>query len=395
MIGDNHYKVLAGESNMKRNLYEKFPQERDAIDNYFKLLEQTNKAFGRANVFKFIPLPIARALTKSGLHRLMDAGLHRFTHQTVQQVLESITDNKELQAVLAYNYVDYGVEPRRVPFLMHAIVNNGYKEGAYYPNGGPSTVVKKIVQTINDYGGKVLTSAPVEKILLDEDTGAVRGVQMKDGHTINSNVVCSGVGLMNTATKLLPPGLIDVKLDKDHECTMNGKLHSGMSGVNLFVGIKGDPKEFSLPACHYWIHPTNDLSSQAKRTRRTTLKEALEMDPEKVGPIMVGFPSSKDKAWAKNHPGKISAEIIIPAPFHWFEKFKDTFDKKTKSHGPEYEAAKHALARKIWSRTTQVLNQSGAKLPTNLDDVEVVEGTNIVFHFVCVQYIFFHFEKNS
>ena len=157
---------------MKRNLYEKFPQERDAIDNYFKLLEQTNKAFGRANVFKFIPLPIARALTKSGLHRLMDAGLHRFTHQTVQQVLESITDNKELQAVLAYNYVDYGVEPRRVPFLMHAIVNNGYKEGAYYPNGGPSTVVKKIIQTINDYGGKVLTSAPVEKILLDEDTGA-------------------------------------------------------------------------------------------------------------------------------------------------------------------------------------------------------------------------------
>eukprot|EP00957_Ditylum_brightwellii_P178145 13568770-Ditylum_brightwellii.AAC.1 len=159
---------------------------------------------------------MAKIIVNLGLDRLLDGGFHHFSQQTVHEVLAQLTDNEELQAVLAYNYGDYGMEPSRAPFLMHAIVMQGYLNGAYYPNGGPSTIVRKIVQTINAYDGQVLVKAPVQQILVDEETGnKVVGVQMKDGKVIKAPVVCSDAGMVNTAKKLLPtPDMIDLDLSQ-------------------------------------------------------------------------------------------------------------------------------------------------------------------------------------
>ena len=60
-------------------------------------------------------------------------------------------------------------------FAMHAILANHYLFGASYPRGGASEIAFHIVPVIEKAGGKVLVRAKVSKILVDEDSGRVKG----------------------------------------------------------------------------------------------------------------------------------------------------------------------------------------------------------------------------
>ena len=298
---------------MIQMLTDKFPKEKRAIKKYYALVRKACASIYGGVLIKSLPLPVARLLMRSGLYRLFDRGCSRWSRKSVQQVLEKLTDDKTLQATLAYNWGDYGVEPSRAPFLMHALLANHYLEGAYYPHTGPPTIANKMIQTIADCGGRVLVSAPVKGILVDETTGKTKGVEMMDGTTIESDVVVSDAGLINTATKLLPPDLIDIDFAADDRAG-DGRLHTGTTGINLFVGLKGNRKSFNLPSGQFWIHPSNDLVGTVDKLKALTLDEALDLKPEEIGPIFVGVPCNKDKAWDDEYPNRVTMEIITLGP---------------------------------------------------------------------------------
>jgi all-trans-retinol 13,14-reductase len=141
VLGDaqKRYDIVAGgEEARKKKLMEQFPNEEKAINKYFKLVKKSRKAFDRAMIMKSLPLPFARFLVRSRLHRLLDGGFHKWASITVEEGLERLTSNKELKAVLAYNWGDYGVEPSRAPFIMQLLCSSTFLDGAYYPHGGPS-----------------------------------------------------------------------------------------------------------------------------------------------------------------------------------------------------------------------------------------------------------------
>lgn len=332
-----------------------FPDEENAITEYYKLAKRVRTKASRAALLKCLPLPVARVLVRTGLDRLLGTGLFRKSAKTsVQDGLCELTDNKDLQALLAYNYGDYGTEPSKAPYWMQLMLATHYLDGAYYPRGGPSNIAKKIIECINNNGGKVLVSAPVERILVDEENDAVTGVELKDGNVIKADKVISDAGFINTASKLLPNGLVNVEFAKDASDDSK-PLHPGPTGINLFVGINKDAASLNLPKQNVWIHPSNDLSATAQTLESMTLDEALQCnDATGLGLIFVGCPSTKDSSWEKDHPGKSALEIISFVPFRWFEKFASTFDKKTKSHGEEYETAKTTLAKKQWKRVSNV-----------------------------------------
>jgi all-trans-retinol 13,14-reductase len=365
---------VAGEEEAKKELIRQFPDEEKAIKKYFKLVHKSTDSTKGGAIMKALPLPLSRLLTWTGLHRLLSRGYTKLARTSVQQVLEQLTMNKDLQAVLACNFADYGTEPSRAPFLMQARLTTHFMNGAYYPCGGPSEIPKKIIPTITENGGKVLVSAPVERIEVDEDTGKVTGVKMEDGLIIKSDVVISDAGFMNTVTKLLPAGLVDIDFAAEDSTNL---LHPGSSGLNLFVGLKGNSEALNLPKSNVWIHSSNDLSATAERMKGLTLDEALELEPKDIGLIFVGCPCTKDSSWASRYPDKSTLEIIALTPYHWFEKFA-TFDQKTKSHGTEYESAKTRIAEKIWERVVEVLDST--KLPKSLEEVDHFEvGSPLTF----------------
>jgi all-trans-retinol 13,14-reductase len=327
-------------------------------------------------------------LTWTGLHRLLDAGYSKWATVTVQEVLEDLTDNKELQAVLAANYWDLGTDPSHAPFITHAVLVNAFSGGAYYPHGGPSNIPNKIVKTITANGGKVFICAKVQRILVDENSKQVKGVEMDDGSEIKSKLVVSDVGLINTATHLLPSGLIDVDFDEG-----GSKLHPSGTCLSLFVGLKEDPKSLNLPSGVCFIHPSNDLVANYEKLQNMSLEDALKGDTVEetmegefnhLGPIFVSFPSKNDKAWETDFPGKSTIEILASVPWKWFEPYESQWDKETKSHGKEYETLKLRLADKTWQRVVEVFEATCPTLPKGLESIDhYVIGTPLTYsHFL-------------
>ena len=342
--------MVTGEEALKQVLIDRFPGEETAIEKYFKAIEKSQVMFQKAILFKCMPLPLASLLTRTGLQKLVDGGYHKAIKFSLEEKLNEWTKNKDLQAVLATSYPDYGTEPSRAPFLLQPLVTKHFLQGAYYPRGGSSIIPEKIIQSITGNGGKVLVSASVEHIVVDEETGKATGVKMQDGIELKSNVVISDTGLIKTATKLLPPGLVDI--DFADVGAGEHQYHPAATGITVFVGLQGDAQTLKLPSIGGFIHASNDLSATAEKLRGLSLEEALELDPKEFSPISISFPCMNDSSWPERHPGKSTMEVIAWIPWQWFEKFQFMFDEKTKSHGVEYETAKTRIAEKLWERVS-------------------------------------------
>ena len=350
-------------------------------------------------MLKQLPRPITKFLLKTRLYKLIHPTYRKYTKISLKEKLEQLTSNKDLQALLSYHYPDYGPEPQNAPFLMHAMLQSHYLNGAYYPRGGPSQIPNKIIPVITKAGGQVLTKAPVKRIVVDENSNKAVGVELEDGKIIHSKIVISDAGFRNTFTKLLSNND-----DTDGNGVVNGSekkkknnddptldINMSTTGISLFVGLKGDAKSLNLPKTNAWIHPTNDLSATADRIRSMTLEDAISSNNDdkkecfsaKDMVLFVGCPSTKDSSWAERHPNQSTLEIITMIPYSWFERYANAWDTKARSHGPTYEQAKTILAEKMYNRVVEVLGgnkDGGAILPETLQDVDHYEvGTPLTF----------------
>ena len=106
-----------------------------------------------------------------------------------------------LISVLCGQFGDYGPTPKKASFFIHASIVNHYLEGGYYPRGGPSQIVKKIIPTIEKSGGAVLVGKKVESILIKDNKAY--GVKMENGDIINATKIVSAIGIYNTFKKLI------------------------------------------------------------------------------------------------------------------------------------------------------------------------------------------------
>ena len=62
-------------------------------------------------------------------------------------------DNKELRAILAGQFGDYGLPPKQASFFIHAgVVCHYMKEGGFYIRGGPEMIAKALIPAIEQAG---------------------------------------------------------------------------------------------------------------------------------------------------------------------------------------------------------------------------------------------------
>ena len=376
----------------EKYLVEKFPAEKLAVQRYFETVWDAAKSYKNAGFIKALPLPVAKLLTWTGLHNFLDGGYNKYASVSLQEVLKDLTQNKELQAVLASNYMDMGTDPGHVPFIAHALLVTGYRKGAFYPHGGANNIPEKIIKNIVANDGKVFICAKVKRIIVDDTTKQVQGVEMHDGSIIKAKVVVSDVGIMNTATHLLPSGLMNVHFDED----ANGpehNLHPSGTCLSLYVGLNEDAKTLNLPSGVCFIHPSNDMVGDFERLQKMSLEDALKSDTvaetmegefNHLGAIFVAFPSKNDKAWESEFPGKSSIEIFVSVPWKWFEKYENQWDNEHKTHGKEYENLKLRLADKAWQRVHEVFESTCPGLPQGLESIDHYRiGTPLTFsHFL-------------
>jgi all-trans-retinol 13,14-reductase len=249
--------------------------------------------------------------------------------QTTEQYLQSKVGDPKLRAVLASQWADYGLPPGRSAFVTHAVIVNHYLEGAWYPAGGAGEIPKAASAVIRAAGGELLTGHEVTRIILEGNRAVGVEVQPKKGHEqprieFRAPVIVSDAGAWNTFARLLPADAVPFRAELDAP-------PEGMEAVQLFLGLKRDPRELGFRGENYWIFSGFD-QNEICATRNGLLEGRAAM-------AYLSFPSLKDPR-ALSH----TAEVIAPFSHRALEKFRD---EPWRRRGTDYESAKDRITQAL------------------------------------------------
>ena len=316
-------RACKGEANFRSALIDSFPDERLNIEQYFRDLKS---AAGWANRY-FMAMA-----TPAPLGWLVGA-VNRFTAElpleVTQHYLERRFHDPRLRAVVTSQWGDYGVRPSRSAFATHAVIASHYLNGAWYPAGGAGEIAKAAGAVIRAAGGELLPNHEVTRILLDGDRAVGVEVNIKKGKggaqaEFRAPVVVSDAGAWNTFTRMLPASALPFR----------DQLKSppeGFEVVELFLGLRRDPRELGFKGENYWIFESFDHDEVYSR-RNELLKGHASM-------AYLSFPSLKDPR-AHRH----TAEIIAPLSYASLEAHRD---EPWRRRDEDYESAKNRMTKAL------------------------------------------------
>lgn len=321
LMGGRTFDFPSGLERLRQCWREYFPSEAGAIDNYLAAVVSAQKASGLYFAEKAVPRPISRLAGS-----FMRAPFLRWASRSTLDVLRGFTSNEELIGVLTAQWGDYGLPPARSSFGIHAIVAAHYFNGASYPVGGAARIAETITPAIEGAGGKVVVSADVQEIVIEN--GRATGVRMADGRTLGANLIISDTGARNTFQRLVKqPQAIVKDLDR---------VPPSSAHLSLYIGLKQSARELGLVGTNLWICASPNHDENYRRFLN---------DPSVPFPVVyVSFPSAKDPDFERRHPGRSTLEGIVFAPFEWFARWQDS---RWKKRGEDYDGFKRTFADRI------------------------------------------------
>ena len=352
-VEGRRYPVVSGAERWRSLLKKQFPEETEAIDKYFKMMEVTKASTKIHFALKMAPLWLAKLAVVSGLLKLL-TNIGRPEYQdTALSLVQRLTRNKDLQTVMLYCWGDYGTQPSRTNFIMQSLLNRHFlKFGAHYPVGGASEVALNMIPVIERAGGKVLVRARVREILTKggRAIGVRVGKEGKDYVDVMAPIVISNAGLYNTFQELLHPQVAV----RSYYHTICKTLKPGNAAMNVFLGLNKNAEELVLPKQSTWAFTTNTkCTSDVDKYFTQTASEAMDSE---VPLLFISFPSSKDPEW-RNHPGrsdKATCAIVTLASWEWFKEWKESTVKK---RGDDYEEIKKSIGDQMIEQTCQLFPQ--------------------------------------
>jgi phytoene dehydrogenase-like protein len=315
------------------DLYARFPDRREDIDEYLRVSEQVLKRFPLFVMSKAFPTWLQKPWHRFVLGKVWK----RYAGRSLQEVLQEVTDEPLLAGLLAGPWMDAGAPPDRVSFLLGACIARGLSiEGGVYPVGGSQELAKCLVPVITGAGGRVLVRAAVEEILVDTASVRTTGVRLTDGTVVPCKRVVSSVGYHNTFGKLLPE-----QVTERLEIPRRLPIGSSCGFVMANIGLRGTAKELGLSCANLWYHPTRKDGDMFGAINDFM---ADPTDPECDPMIMVTFPSIKDRKGEGSYGGKTTCQILCTAEPAWFAKYAQL---PTRRRGDEYKAVKREWGERL------------------------------------------------
>jgi all-trans-retinol 13,14-reductase len=325
IIGDNSYDFVKGYENFRAKLHGYFPSETGAIDRYLAKVTATVKKAQLYFAEKAVP-----PLVSSLFGGMMRRPVLKEATRTTREVLEELTQNQELIAVLTGQFGDYGLVPSKSSFFIHSMVAAHYFGGAAYPVGGSGRIAETILPVIERAGGEVVTNAEVTEILIENERAV--GVKLADGRELRAPTVISDAGVVNTFERLVPaePARAAGWGSKAVE------LGHSIAHLSLYVGLKGTTEELRLEKTNLWVYRNN---------RHEENFAAFEADLNAPLPVVyLSFPSAKDPDFERRYPGHSTIEAITLGRY---EKFKAWENTSWKKRGAEYDELKASLSERL------------------------------------------------
>ena len=310
----------------RANLVEAFPDQEDAIDDWLLIVREAVGSMRGHYLARSLPRPLI-----SAAERLIARTAGRHMRRTVDEVLDEITDDPKLRAVLTAQWGYYGIPPSRASFMAQAMVTRHYFYGAFYPVGGSGAIARELLRTVQDTGGATRILADVEEILIER--GRAVGVRLAGGEEIRARQVISAIGARPTLERLLPKGTAPETWRQEASAIAAGPAH-----VCLYLGFKGDIRKAGASGANKWFYSIWNAHEDADAVWQIA-------DPDAPPPVLYcSFPSLKDPRHDPGPETRHTGEVVTFVPWDAFTPWRD---KTWKKRGEDYEALKARLEKHL------------------------------------------------
>lgn len=195
-LGGKQYRFANGREAFIKQMTTYFPHQHENLVRYYDLIDQ-----------------IARASSMHSLSHVQgETSINSADYQlrSINEVIDEVITDPLLARVLVGNLPLYAAEKNKTPFSTHAFIFDFYNQSAFRIKGGSDIVAKALAQTIERYGGKVLTKQKVTRIICDETHAVAVEVNGNATESMKETIACDYV--VSDAHPMRTLELLDTKL---------------------------------------------------------------------------------------------------------------------------------------------------------------------------------------
>ncbi|WP_312991138.1 phytoene desaturase family protein [Chryseobacterium flavum] len=301
------YPHAQGYRNFVERLSEYFPDEKENLENYCEEIQYVCSQFPRYNVI--------------GKEYYNEEILHLNT----KRFIESVTQNKKLQAVLLGSNFLYAGDSENIPFYVHALTVNSYIQSAYKCVKGGSQISKLLIRKLRKYGAEIHKHAEVTEFIFNENN-MLCSVKTASGKEYFARQFISNIEIRSTVKLIGEERLKKSFLNR----VMSWKPVSSCFSVYLVLKPQVLPN-FNYNLYHY---ASEDLVWNACRYQEEAWPETY---------MLSCTPSKQHPEFAE------SLTIISYMDFEEVRKWEKTFNTVAAEHerGEEYERFKLQKTEKM------------------------------------------------
>lgn len=309
-FGDDRYDWFSSPQKNIEWVERLFPNE-GRVREYYELEDKVQFDAWAWAATKLMPEWVPQS-AREGFYRALGGTWRRYMSRNVTDVLtRELGFSPRLAAIFSYMYGNHGRSPGKAPFAFHSANLYHYRDGAYYPVGGPGQIAECIIPIVEAAGGQLAVSSRVQRIIVEGNTA--KGVELTTGEKLYAPLIISDASAHTTLNEFLPKDVAErhgyPKLFED--------IGPSPSHLYLFLGYD---EAIDLPPQIFWHMP------EYKDVDRYDLETADELYKgtqlfEGMGGYLLS-PSARDPVYAQRYPGKSTVIVLAEAIPAWVDRAK-------------------------------------------------------------------------
>lgn len=325
---NRQYEIPYGIDNVKDRLKGYFPGEKPAVDRYFKMVENVcNKT------------PSMNLRMQSLQLQFIDED-----YISLQDVLDELTQDRLLKAVLSGYTMCYGVKPQEVSFANHSRMCQGlYQSVARVENGG-AAFIKAFQEKLRDYDIEICCN------------GHIAGLADINNKRVGRFILNSGkeISAENCILTIHPGDILKILPEQYVSNAFRNRIcgfEPSAGFFSVFAVLKTGYEDFHFGDTIFSIFPHDDLNRL--------------LDPAYTGqPALLLIPSVEQTR------GGTYKTIVALEP-SYPEHVKGWTDTRTGARPPEYQEYKN-------KRVDGILSRMFKKFPEYKNNLSVLDSASVL-----------------
>ncbi|MBQ7419370.1 MAG: NAD(P)/FAD-dependent oxidoreductase [Prevotella sp.] len=299
-IGHHTYAFAEGYSRFVDTLATSFPDEREALQRYVRMLQQSEQVpFGSSDVYQFYGM--------NAYHYLKNT----FKDPLLINVLSGTSLKMELRR-------------ETLPFFTFAHGNSSYIQSSWRLKGSGSLIVRALTDEIRANGGEIVTQTEVEELL--ERNGRLAAVRCRDGRVYEGLLFISDIHPVQTFEMVRESALL--------KGIFRRRIHAMENSFGMFTA--------SLVLKPEMLRYFNHNKFVYLKPNVWTFHEDLGG----VGGVMVSCRVPEEGDYARQ------VDLLTPMPWDYCKRWEQTVVNR---RGEDYVAMKEMVAGKCIRLAEQVI----------------------------------------